>query len=561
VGKFFKIIDGEQGSEPALQKKRTHFKNEKSDEDIQTEDYFAAQHVTLIVGVMKQLRELSQTSQHLFTELLSDAQKISERIEKIDSRAKNCRNNAIALKQKVEKDPKLFLKNKKAPRITFADPPTFIFDASTASKEFLNAYDAAKPVPASIADLDVHEDACLPRLNQDTLRSYVQRYSDPYRIYLQYRESKTSLSEVKKKEERARRQNKREAKKMSSPDNDMKWKDRLDKHGFKVSASPNADPLSPNPNIAQKTVSLKDPQPKTQYTPEPTSYQEDNYQQQEQPVYQSEYKRFVAIYDFSSDDPQELSFSEGDEILISQQDGEWWWGDKDGRQGYVPANHLEEIGVTADEEMPDAPVEDETHYQQPVSSYDDQPEQQQQSSDTYQTDQTYDDQYDHVQHEVSPVAYEIDDQVQVMDTTYQPDPHESPIHYEQEQVDYQQQEPTFTGGAPPPPPPPPMPVFEAPRTNISDLHAAIKQGKELKRVETSGNNDSKNDLLKQVRDGITLRSVKNRVLTEKKPPTPKEGGPVDVAAVLKQRFANELAGLNHNSDSESDIESEDEWSE
>ncbi|KAL0491056.1 arginine N-methyltransferase [Acrasis kona] len=447
VGKFFKILDGEQSNEQIMQKKRTHFKNQFSDEDITTEDYFAAQQVTLIVGVIKQLKEISQTSQSLFNELLSESQTISERIENINSRAKACRQSADALKKKTEKEPNRFLKNKRAPKITFADPPTFLFDASTASKEFLNAYDAAKPIPISISELDVFEEQMEPRLNQDTLRSYVQRYSDPYRIYQQFRESKLSLSEVKKKEERARRQNKREAKKMTSPEVDMRWKDRLDKHGF---AAPSYEPTSPN--IAHKAINLSDPQP-------PHSYQEDvaaqnNYY--EEPVYQSNEMRFVAIYDFTSDDPQELCFMEGDEIIISQQDGEWWWGEKDGRQGYVPANHLQEIGASIEEgthSQEGTSVEEPTVYEEPAPA-----------QEEYKEEMIHQPGY---QDETSSFdAYQQEEEQE-----------QQPVYVSPPQVVSLEMDMPLAGtGTPPPPPPPPLIPMEQPRTNISDLHAAIKQG-------------------------------------------------------------------------------------
>jgi len=67
-----------------------------------------------------------------------------------------------------------------------------------------------------------------------------------------------------------------------------------------------------------------------------------------------------------------------------------------------------------------------------------------------------DDQCDHAQHQVSPVAYEVDD-VQVIDTTYQTDSLDNPLS---------------------------IPVVEASLTNTRDVKA--KQGKELNRAEING---------------------------------------------------------------------------
>jgi hypothetical protein len=50
---------------------------------------------------------------------------------------------------------------------------------------------------------------------------------------------------------------------------------------------------------------------------------------------------YRTIYGYISNDPEELTFVKGQDVIIYQQDGDWWWGEIDNRQGYIPANHLE----------------------------------------------------------------------------------------------------------------------------------------------------------------------------------------------------------------------------
>lgn len=51
-----------------------------------------------------------------------------------------------------------------------------------------------------------------------------------------------------------------------------------------------------------------------------------------------------AIYDYNAGAPEELSFREGDEIiLISSTDPDWWDGEKSGVKGVFPATYVERI--------------------------------------------------------------------------------------------------------------------------------------------------------------------------------------------------------------------------
>ncbi|KAM9696446.1 protein arginine N-methyltransferase 2 isoform 1-T1 [Dama dama] len=52
-------------------------------------------------------------------------------------------------------------------------------------------------------------------------------------------------------------------------------------------------------------------------------------------------EEFVAIADYSATDETQLSFLRGEKILILRQTtADWWWGERAGCCGYIPANHL-----------------------------------------------------------------------------------------------------------------------------------------------------------------------------------------------------------------------------
>ena len=51
---------------------------------------------------------------------------------------------------------------------------------------------------------------------------------------------------------------------------------------------------------------------------------------------------FVAAYDFQGQESTDLSFGEGDVIMVTKQEGEWWEGTtRDGRSGIFPASFVE----------------------------------------------------------------------------------------------------------------------------------------------------------------------------------------------------------------------------
>lgn len=54
-----------------------------------------------------------------------------------------------------------------------------------------------------------------------------------------------------------------------------------------------------------------------------------------------------AVYNYDAQNPDELSFREGDKIIVlrkgDEQERDWWWSRLRDREGYVPRNLL---GIT-----------------------------------------------------------------------------------------------------------------------------------------------------------------------------------------------------------------------
>ncbi|XP_036604719.1 intersectin-2 isoform X5 [Trichosurus vulpecula] len=51
-------------------------------------------------------------------------------------------------------------------------------------------------------------------------------------------------------------------------------------------------------------------------------------------------EEYVALYSYSSSEPGDLTFTEGEEILVTRKDGEWWTGTIDNRTGIFPSNYV-----------------------------------------------------------------------------------------------------------------------------------------------------------------------------------------------------------------------------
>lgn len=52
------------------------------------------------------------------------------------------------------------------------------------------------------------------------------------------------------------------------------------------------------------------------------------------------YQEYVALYTYESPEPTDLTFSEGDVILVSKKEGEWWNGSIGDRTGVFPSNYV-----------------------------------------------------------------------------------------------------------------------------------------------------------------------------------------------------------------------------
>uniref|UniRef100_A0A5F9CT18 Protein arginine N-methyltransferase 2 n=1 Tax=Oryctolagus cuniculus TaxID=9986 RepID=A0A5F9CT18_RABIT len=91
--------------------------------------------------------------------------------------------------------------------------------------------------------------------------------------------------------------------------------------------------------------------------------------QEEEPVQPSEAEllqegvqpeEFVAIADYTATDENQLSFLRGEKILILRQTtAEWWWGERAGCCGYIPANH---VGRPMEEYDPEDTWQDEEYF-------------------------------------------------------------------------------------------------------------------------------------------------------------------------------------------------------
>ncbi|EHB15999.1 Intersectin-2 [Heterocephalus glaber] len=63
-------------------------------------------------------------------------------------------------------------------------------------------------------------------------------------------------------------------------------------------------------------------------------------------------EEYIALYPYSSVEPGDLTFTEGEEILVTQKDGEWWTGSIGDRTGIFPSNYVkpkdqENLGSTS----------------------------------------------------------------------------------------------------------------------------------------------------------------------------------------------------------------------
>jgi hypothetical protein len=75
--------------------------------------------------------------------------------------------------------------------------------------------------------------------------------------------------------------------------------------------------------------------------------QEEWLEQQEQPVHNDGLMRYRAMYDFEAGEAEELSFFEGDILIVVDANGDWWKAYREAditqHAGYVPANYIEPV--------------------------------------------------------------------------------------------------------------------------------------------------------------------------------------------------------------------------
>ncbi|KAM9001192.1 protein arginine N-methyltransferase 2 isoform X1 [Sarcophilus harrisii] len=77
---------------------------------------------------------------------------------------------------------------------------------------------------------------------------------------------------------------------------------------------------------------------------EPQKVGEDEEEDDEDPVEGDAVpQEFVAIADYVATDGTQLSFRRGEKLLVLRRvTGAWWWGERGGRRGYIPAGYVEE---------------------------------------------------------------------------------------------------------------------------------------------------------------------------------------------------------------------------
>jgi len=52
-----------------------------------------------------------------------------------------------------------------------------------------------------------------------------------------------------------------------------------------------------------------------------------------------------ALFSYDATNGEELSFTEGNEVIATLCDEAWWYGHSNGRYGYFPSNYVEAVGA------------------------------------------------------------------------------------------------------------------------------------------------------------------------------------------------------------------------
>lgn len=67
-------------------------------------------------------------------------------------------------------------------------------------------------------------------------------------------------------------------------------------------------------------------------------------------AYNGDLEYFVSVYSYQSAEPGDLSFNEGETILVTSKNGDWWTGTLGDRSGIFPSNYVQKIGGSSTEE-------------------------------------------------------------------------------------------------------------------------------------------------------------------------------------------------------------------
>lgn len=52
---------------------------------------------------------------------------------------------------------------------------------------------------------------------------------------------------------------------------------------------------------------------------------------------------YVAMYNYISGEPADLSFNQGEIITVTKKDGDWWTGTSGDKNGIFPANYVKKM--------------------------------------------------------------------------------------------------------------------------------------------------------------------------------------------------------------------------
>ena len=62
-------------------------------------------------------------------------------------------------------------------------------------------------------------------------------------------------------------------------------------------------------------------------------------------------ENYAAMFNYSSSEPGDLNFNQGETILVIKKDGDWWTGVLNGKTGIFPANYVKKSEQVSQMEM------------------------------------------------------------------------------------------------------------------------------------------------------------------------------------------------------------------